>query len=67
MELEESLRALPEHFREPLRLQVLGGFSGKEIAAMLNISESNVMTRLKRARDALYQLATPRGAGPEMT
>jgi RNA polymerase sigma-70 factor, ECF subfamily len=67
VELEESLRALPEHLREPLLLQVLGGFSGKEIAGMLNISEPNVMTRLKRARDALYHLATPRGSNPAMT
>jgi RNA polymerase sigma-70 factor, ECF subfamily len=67
VELEESLRALPEQFREPLLLQVLGGFSGKEIAETLNISEHNVMTRLKRARDALYKLATPQGADPAIT
>ena len=62
VDLEESLSALPRHFREPLMLQVLGGFSGKEIAAMLNISEPNVMTRLKRARDALQALAGSQGA-----
>ena len=60
VELEECLRALPENYREPLLLQVLGGFSGKEIAAMLNISEQNVMTRLTRARQALQKLAVPR-------
>ena len=60
VELEECLRALPETYREPLLLQVLGGFSGKEIAAMLNISEQNVMTRLTRARQALQKLAAPR-------
>lgn len=60
VELEECLRALPETFREPLLLQVLGGFSGKEIADMLNISEQNVMTRLTRARQALQRLAAPR-------
>ena len=60
VELEECLRALPENYREPLLLQVLGGFSGKEIAAMLNISEQNVMTRLTRARQALQKLAAPR-------
>jgi RNA polymerase sigma-70 factor, ECF subfamily len=57
VELEECLRALPENLREPLLLQVLGGFSGKEIAALLNISEQNVMTRLTRARQALQQLS----------
>lgn len=60
VELDECLRALPENYREPLLLQVLGGFSGKEIAAMLNISEQNVMTRLTRARQALRKLAAPR-------
>jgi RNA polymerase sigma-70 factor, ECF subfamily len=58
VELEECLRALPENLREPLLLQVLGGFSGREIASMLNLSEQNVMTRLTRARRALIQLAS---------
>jgi RNA polymerase sigma-70 factor, ECF subfamily len=62
VELENMLRALPENFREPLLLQVLGGFSGKEIASMLNLSEENVMTRLTRARQALQKLAAP-GSG----
>jgi RNA polymerase sigma-70 factor, ECF subfamily len=66
VELENSLSALPEQFREPLLLHVLGGFSGREIAAMLNISEPNVMTRLKRARDALSKLAVPQSAAPPM-
>ena len=61
VELENMLRALPENFREPLLLQVLGGFSGKEIAAMLNLSEENVMTRLTRARQSLQKLAAPSG------
>jgi RNA polymerase sigma-70 factor, ECF subfamily len=59
VELENMLRALPENFREPLLLQVLGGFSGKEIAAMLDLSEENVMTRLTRARQSLQKLAAP--------
>jgi RNA polymerase sigma-70 factor (ECF subfamily) len=59
VELENLLQALPERYREPLMLQVLGGFSGKEIAAMLSISEQNVMVRLTRARQALRRLANP--------
>jgi RNA polymerase sigma factor (sigma-70 family) len=55
MEIDECLRALPETYREPLLLHEIGGFSGKEIAAMLKISEPNVMTRLKRARQALQK------------
>jgi RNA polymerase sigma-70 factor (ECF subfamily) len=36
---------IAEDYREPLMLQVLGGFSCREIAQMMNISEQNVMTR----------------------
>ena len=56
VELEQCLRGLPEPYREPLMLQVLGGFSGKEIAQMMGISEQNVMTRLCRARQALRRM-----------
>jgi RNA polymerase sigma-70 factor (ECF subfamily) len=59
VELENLLQALPESYREPLMLQVLGGFSGKEIGAMLRITEQNVMVRLTRARQALRRLANP--------
>jgi len=57
VELVDALKMLPEHFREPLLLQVLGGFSGKEIAETLGISEQNVMTRLTRARQSLQRMA----------
>jgi RNA polymerase sigma-70 factor, ECF subfamily len=50
---EAMLAALPLAYREPLVLQVLGGFSCREIAAMLHTSEGAVMTRLCRARQAL--------------
>jgi RNA polymerase sigma-70 factor (ECF subfamily) len=52
-ELEDLVHDLPLVYREPLLLQVLGGFSGAEIAAMLGITEGAVMTRLTRARQAL--------------
>jgi RNA polymerase sigma-70 factor, ECF subfamily len=55
-EMREALEALPATFREPLMLQVLGGFSCAEIAGMLNISEGAVMTRLTRARVALRKV-----------
>jgi RNA polymerase sigma-70 factor (ECF subfamily) len=66
IELEECLRALPDNYREPLMLQVLGGFSGKEIAQMLGISEQNVMVRLTRVRQALARLAAPAVQTEEM-
>ena len=55
LETAQALRRLPETYREPLLLQVLGGFSCAEIAAMLDTSEGAVMTRLTRARQALRQ------------
>ncbi len=57
VELADALNTLPEHFREPLLLQILGGFSGREISETLGISEQNVMTRLTRARQALQRTA----------
>jgi RNA polymerase sigma-70 factor, ECF subfamily len=56
VELSECLAALPEAYRSPLVLQALGGFSGQEIAGMLQISAPNVMTRLKRARRAMAKV-----------
>lgn len=53
LELEQLVEALPEAYREPLVLQVLGGYECREIAVMLGISEGAVMTRLTRARQAL--------------
>jgi RNA polymerase sigma-70 factor, ECF subfamily len=59
LEMRDALWKLPEGFREPLLLQVLGGFSGAEIAAMVNLSEANVMQRLTRARQALRKMMEP--------
>jgi RNA polymerase sigma-70 factor, ECF subfamily len=59
LELREALWALPEAYREPLLLQVLGGFSCGEIASMLAISEAAVMQRLTRSRKAMRRLLEP--------
>jgi RNA polymerase sigma-70 factor (ECF subfamily) len=61
-EVREAIEALPKSYREPLLLQVLGGYSCLEIAGMMNISEGAVMTRLTRARLALRKLT---GHAPE--
>jgi RNA polymerase sigma-70 factor (ECF subfamily) len=53
LELEQLMEQLPVAYREPLALQVLGGYDCREIAAMLGTSEGAVMTRLTRARQAL--------------
>ncbi len=59
LEMRDALGALPPGLREPLALQVLGGFSCGEIAAMLETTEGAVMTRLTRARQALRRLVEP--------
>jgi len=61
LEAAQIVASLPATYREPLLLQVLGGFSCAEIAAMLGTSEGAVMTRLTRARQALRrELAEPK-------
>lgn len=62
MEMREALLSLPATYAEPLALQVLGGFSCAEIAAMLGATEGATMTRLTRARQALKRLVAPAGA-----
>lgn len=59
LEMRDALWKLPEGFREPLLLQVLGGFTCGEIATMVNLSEINVMQRLTRARQALRKMMEP--------
>jgi RNA polymerase sigma-70 factor (ECF subfamily) len=53
LEMRQALHALPESYREPLLLQVLGGFTCEEIATMMNLTPGAVMTRLTRARQVL--------------
>jgi RNA polymerase sigma-70 factor (ECF subfamily) len=47
---------LPEDYREPLLLQVIYGYSQKEIAAQLGLSSAGVGTRLFRARQKMREL-----------
>ncbi|HYC47618.1 MAG TPA: sigma-70 family RNA polymerase sigma factor [Burkholderiales bacterium] len=60
-ELREALRALPTAYREPLILQVIGGFSCEEIAKIMELTPGATMTRLSRARLALRKQSE--GAG----
>ena len=53
--LRNALKKLPAEYREPLEMQILGGFSCGEIAIILGISSSAVMTRLFRARKKMRQ------------
>lgn len=51
--LQEQIMQLEDDYREPLFLQVVGGFSGDEIADILELNKNTVMTRLFRARNQL--------------
>ena len=51
--LRDKIAQLPPEYSEPLVLQVLGGYSGDDIATMLNLNKNTVMTRLFRARNQL--------------
>ncbi len=53
LEVRDAVLALPVSYREPLLLQWIGGYTCKEIADIMNITEGAVMTRLTRARIAL--------------
>ena len=61
-QLRRALQQLDAEYREPLLLQVLGGFSGEEIARMMNLSPAAVMTRLFRARQQLRHALSEPGA-----
>lgn len=54
--LQAQIMRLDTEYREPLFLQVVGGFSGEEIGAILDLNKNTVMTRLFRARNQLKEL-----------
>lgn len=54
-DLTAIIQKLPEDFRLVFNLVALEGYSHKEVAGMLNISESNSKVRLTRARALLQE------------
>ena len=54
--LRRQINKLEAEYREPLLLQVIGGFSGEEIAKILELNKNTVMTRLFRARNQLKEV-----------
>ena len=48
--LRESIFELEDDYREPLVLQVLMGYSTKEIGGLMGLKQGAVLTRLHRAR-----------------
>lgn len=66
--LRHAIMRLPIEYREPLALQVLGGFSTEEISRELALSSTAVLTRLFRARNKLrviYGLSPAPDAAPQ--
>jgi RNA polymerase sigma-70 factor, ECF subfamily len=61
--LRTAMARLEPKYREPLLLQVLGGFSCEEIARELKLSSAAVMTQLFRARQKLKAILG--GSGEE--
>jgi len=59
--VRQHMAALAEEYREPLVLQVLGGFSSDEIATLLQLNVNTVNTRLFRARKLLRDSLTLQG------
>ncbi len=60
--LQKAIARLEVEFREPIALQVIGGFSTSEIADILELNKNTVLTRLFRARNKLKQTYTERKA-----
>ncbi|MGY0613982.1 sigma-70 family RNA polymerase sigma factor [Vibrio sp. FJH11] len=54
--LQAQIMKLDVEYREPLFLQVVGGFSGEEIGDILELNINTVMTRLFRARNQLKEM-----------
>jgi RNA polymerase sigma-70 factor (ECF subfamily) len=55
-ELRRAMLQLPDEYRIPLVMQVLGGFTTDEIARELGLSTPAVLTRLFRARNRLRRI-----------
>ncbi|VAW57840.1 RNA polymerase ECF-type sigma factor [hydrothermal vent metagenome] len=54
--MQKHIANLGREFREPLVLQLIGGFSGEEISRILDVNKNTVLTRLFRARNKLRQV-----------
>jgi RNA polymerase sigma-70 factor (ECF subfamily) len=54
--LQLAILRLPATYREPLVMQVFGGFTTEEIGRELQLSPTAVLTRLCRARHKLQEL-----------
>ena len=51
--IQQKIAALPIDYKEPLLLQLIGGFTAEEIAVQLDLNKNTVLTRLFRAKNLL--------------
>jgi RNA polymerase sigma-70 factor, ECF subfamily len=58
MMVRRAIFKLPEQFREPLALQVIGGLSTMDIAQVMSANLNTISTRLFRARAELKKQLT---------
>ena len=56
MDVRRAIAMLDPDYREPLVMQVLMGFSTKEIAEAMDLTQGAVLTRLFRARRKLREI-----------
>lgn len=63
-ELAELFRRLPEPYRAALEMKILLGYSDRDIARRLGISETAVSTRVSRGRALLREIAEREGFHP---
>ncbi len=56
----EAIAKLPVHLAAVIRLRYSQGYSPKEIAKILNISEQNVYKRIQRAKEQLSAILKER-------
>jgi RNA polymerase sigma-70 factor (ECF subfamily) len=61
-EMRQAIFRLEDGYREPLVLQVLMGYSTKEIAELMDIKPGAVLTRLHRARLKLRDIVEKEAA-----
>ena len=55
-DLRGAILKLPDEYREPLVMQVLGGLTTQEIGKELGLTQAAVLTRLFRARNKLREI-----------
>lgn len=65
--IRAAMQRLDAKYREPLLMQVLGGFSCEEIATELGVKPGAVMTQLFRARHKLRKSLSGDATGREST